>query len=138
MSDPLAESVELEPVGAAELIDGDAELIDVRRPHEFEAGHIPGARHIELNQLQGEAARLGKEKPIVVYCRSGERSAMAAEALRDGGFDAHSLAGGIEAWSREGRSLEPEDGYLAESGRAAAILETEGRFPVEKVDPPEE
>jgi rhodanese-related sulfurtransferase len=134
----MPDSIELDAAAAAELIDAAAELIDVRRPHEYEAGHIPGARHIELNLLQDEAARLGADKPIVVYCRSGERSAMAAEALRDGGFDAHSLAGGIEAWSEDGRALEPADGYVAESGRAAAILETEGRFPVERVDPPEE
>ena len=134
----MADPIELDAAAAAELIDADAELIDVRRPHEYEAGHIPGARHIELNLLQEEAARLVADTQIVVYCRTGERSAMAAEALRDGGFDAHSLAGGIEAWSEDGRVLEPADGYVAESGQAAAILEVEGRFPVQRVDPPEE
>jgi rhodanese-related sulfurtransferase len=134
----VADPIELDAAAAAALIDADAELIDVRRPHEYEAGHIPGARHIELNLLQDEAVRLGADTPIVVYCRTGERSAMAAEALRDGGFEAHSMTGGIETWSEDGRALEPVDGYVAESGRAAAILEVEGRFPVERVDPPEE
>ncbi len=138
MADPAErESVELAASDAGELIEAGAELIDVRRPHEFEAGHIPGARHVELNRIQEQASELPEGKPIVLYCRSGNRSAMAAEALRDGGFDAHSLAGGIEAWKQDDRALEPEDGYIAESGRATAILESEGRFPVDKVDPPD-
>lgn len=138
MADATEETGELVLERAEELLDDGAELIDVRRPHEFEAGRIPGARHIELTELTSEAERLGRGSPIVVYCRSGDRSAMGTEALRDGGFDAHSLAGGIEAWQRSGRSLEPEEGFVAESGRAAAILQSEGRFPVEKTDPPAE
>ncbi len=62
---------------------------------------------------------------------------MAAEALRSGGFDAHSMAGGIQGWQEAGQPLDPADGFIAESGAAAAILESEGRFPVDKVDPPD-
>jgi rhodanese-related sulfurtransferase len=129
-------SIEISPADAAAQIEAGAELIDVRRDYEFDAGHIPGARQVELNDLQAEASNLPDGKPVLVYCRSGERSAMAAEALRDGGFDAHSVAGGILAWQEAGNALDPADGRITEAGQAAAILESEGRFPVDKVDPP--
>ena len=127
------------PGRVKELLDsGEIELLDVRTDHEWDSGHIPGARHVELNDLTAEAERLGSDQKIVVYCRTGNRSGMAAEALRDGGFDAVAMEGGITAWKNDDDlPLEPEDGYVAESGEAAAILESEGRFPVDKVEPPE-
>ena len=119
---------ELPPERLAEMLDaGEVELIDVRRPHEWEAGHIPGARHIEVNDLPAEAAELDRDGTVVLYCRSGSRSELAADALSDGGFDAHALAGGISAWAEEGRPLEPEGGYVSESGEAAAALEARRR-----------
>ena len=119
---------ELEPERLAEMLEaGEVELIDVRRPHEWEAGRIPRARWVEVNDLPAAAKDLDHERPVVLYCRSGSRSELAAEALRAGGFDAHALAGGISAWSEEGRSLDPEDGYVAESGEAAALLEARRR-----------
>ena len=119
---------ELEPERLAEMLEaGEVELIDVRRPHEWEAGRIPGARWVEVNGLPALAEELDRERPVVLYCRSGSRSELAADALRAGGFDAHALAGGISAWSEEGRSLDPEDGYVAESGEAAALLEARRR-----------
>jgi rhodanese-related sulfurtransferase len=115
---------ELPPEQLAEMLeDGKVDLIDVRREHEWEAGRIPGARRVEVNDLPAEAARLDRERPVVLYCRSGSRSELAADGLSAGGFDAHALAGGISAWAEEGRPLEPEGGYVAESGLAAAVLE---------------
>jgi rhodanese-related sulfurtransferase len=115
---------ELPPEQLAEMLEGGkVDLIDVRREHEWEAGHIPGARRVEVNDLPAEAERLDRERPVVLYCRSGSRSELAAEGLSAGGFDAHALAGGISAWAEQGRPLEPEGGYVAESGLAAAILE---------------
>jgi rhodanese-related sulfurtransferase len=109
------------------LEDGEVELIDVRRPHEWDAGHIPGARRVEVNDLPAEAEKLDRERPVVLYCRSGSRSELAADGLVAGGFDAHALAGGISAWAEEGRPLEPEGGYVAESGEAAALIEARRR-----------
>jgi hydroxyacylglutathione hydrolase len=106
---------------------GDVDLIDVRRRHEWGAGHIPGARWVEVNELPAAAAQLERDRPIVLYCRSGSRSELAADALRSGGFDAQALAGGISAWAQGGRPLEPEDGYVAEAGEAAAALEARRR-----------
>jgi rhodanese-related sulfurtransferase len=119
---------ELEPERLAEMLEaGEVELIDVRRPHEWEAGRIPGARRVEVNDLPALADELDRERPVVFYCRSGSRSELAGDALRAGGFDAHALAGGISAWVGEGRPLDPEDGYVAESGEAAALLEAKRR-----------
>jgi len=130
----------LAPARVEEMINADeAELIDVRKPHEWEAGRIPGARHVELNDLPEVAAELASEgTPLVVYCHGGNRSAMAAEALRSAGFEANSLEGGIDAWVKEGKPLEPEDVHVAESGEAAEILHERGRyapFPVSESEP---
>jgi rhodanese-related sulfurtransferase len=119
---------ELPPERLAEMLEaGEVELIDVRRPHEWDAGRIPGARRIEVNDLPAEAAKLDRDRLIVLYCRSGSRSELAADGLRAGGFDAHALAGGITAWAKEGRPLDPEDGYVTESGEAAAVIEARRR-----------
>src|SRR5436309_6018699 len=119
---------ELPPQRLAELLEaGEVELIDVRRPHEWEAGRIPGARRVEVNDLPAEAGKLDRGRPIVLYCRSGSRSELAADGLRAGGFDVQALAGGIAAWAEQGRPLEPEGGYVSESGEAAAVLEARRR-----------
>jgi rhodanese-related sulfurtransferase len=99
---------ELSPAETAALIEFGAELIDVRRPYEFEGGRISGARNLEMNELTAHADELARDRAVVFYCRTGNRSSMAAEAFRQAGFDAHHLAGGIEAWHADGRALEPE------------------------------
>jgi rhodanese-related sulfurtransferase len=108
---------------AQQLIDDGAQLIDVRVDHEWEVGRIAGASHLPLDELAQRAGEIDRDRPVVLYCRSGSRSELAAEGLSAGGFDAHALAGGISAWAEQGRPLEPEGGYVAESGLAAAILE---------------
>jgi rhodanese-related sulfurtransferase len=119
---------ELPPELLAEMLEaGEVDLIDVRRAHEWEAGHIPGARRVEVNDLPAEAEKLHRDRPVVLYCRSGSRSELAADGLSADGLDAHALAGGITAWAEEGRPLEPEDGYVSESGEAAAVLEARRR-----------
>ena len=119
---------ELAPERLAEMLEsGDVELIDVRRPHEWEAGRIPGARRVEVNELPAEAEKLDREQPVVLYCRAGSRSQLAAEGLSAGGFEAHALAGGITAWTEQNHPLEPPGGYVAESGEAAAVLEARRR-----------
>lgn len=98
----------------AELHDrGEIQLIDVREPHEHEAGRIAGDRHIELSQLSSAAATIDRDRPVVFYCRSGQRSGMAAEAFRASGFDARNLTGGLLAWVEQRLPLVPEDGTVA-------------------------
>jgi rhodanese-related sulfurtransferase len=103
---------ELTPEQAAELIEDGATLIDVRRPYEFEGGHLAGAQNIEMNELTARAEEISRERPVIFYCRSGNRSGMAADAFREAGFDAYNVAGGIQGWAGEGRALDPEDGEV--------------------------
>ncbi len=64
---------------------------------------------------------------MVVYCLGDRRAEMAAEALASGGFEATPIAGGIRAWEEAGLPLEPDGGYVAESGEAAAVLQARRR-----------
>jgi rhodanese-related sulfurtransferase len=105
---------EMRPQQAADLLrDGGAQLVDVREPYEHEAGRIAESVHIELDRLPSEAETLDRERPIVFYCRSGSRSALAAEAFAASGYDARNLDGGLEAWVAAGLPLEPGDGRVA-------------------------
>lgn len=90
----------------SKLADGDVALIDVRTDAEVARGVIAGTRHIELQKLPQNLAHLPKEKPVVLYCQSGGRSAQAAQFLASQGFDTvYNLSGGILAWQREGEPL---------------------------------
>jgi rhodanese-related sulfurtransferase len=104
---------ELSPRQAAELIGGGGvQLVDVREPYEHEAGRIAGDVHIELEQLGAEAASIDRDRPVVFYCRSGSRSALAAQAFAAAGFSAHNLGGGLQAWVGDGLPIEPADGRV--------------------------
>jgi len=108
------ENIELSPQQVAELTEAGAELVDVRTPEEYEAGHIEGARHVPLESLTAAAETLPADRPVVFYCRVGSRSAMAAAALQASGRDARNLAGGLVAWVEAKQPLEPADGEVAE------------------------
>jgi rhodanese-related sulfurtransferase len=108
MSDEAGSAAALNPVRFEEVIASGATLIDVRRPYEFEGGRLAGAENIEMNELTAAADSISRDRPVLFYCRSGNRSAMAAEAFRQAGYDAHHLAGGIEGWVAAGRPLEPD------------------------------
>jgi rhodanese-related sulfurtransferase len=102
MTDQLEVSVE-HTAGA--LADGSAQVIDVREDYERAGGHIPGSRHIALGELAGQAEAIDRDQPVIFHCHVGSRSMMAAQAFRQAGFDAWSMAGGIEAWEQEGRPV---------------------------------
>ena len=87
---------------AAALADGGAVLLDVREPHEWQAGHAPRARHIPLGQIARRAGELPKGRAVVTVCRSGARSARAAALLAADGREVSNLAGGMHAWARAG------------------------------------
>ena len=109
------DSIDVEPARVQELLaeDPELQLIDVREDDEREAGHIAGTRHIRLVSLTGEAATIARERPVVFYCRVGNRSLMAAQAFRGAGFDAYSMRGGLVRWVDEGNPLTPQDGHVA-------------------------
>lgn len=108
---------------ARKLVEGGAQLIDVRADHEWEAGRIAGATHLSLDELAERTGEIDKDRPVVLYCRGGTRSTMATDALAAAGYDAVKLSEGIVGWEEAGLPLEPDDGYVAESGEAAAILD---------------
>jgi hydroxyacylglutathione hydrolase/adenylyltransferase/sulfurtransferase len=109
-----AEDVDIGPERVAELHrSGAIQLVDVREPYEWEAGRIPGARHVELERVASQAPTIDRERPVVFYCRIGARSGMAANAFRRAGYDAYSMDGGITVWAQRGLPLEPEDGTVA-------------------------
>jgi len=108
---------------ARRLLAEGAQLVDVRADHEWEAGHIAGASHLPLDELAQRAGEIDRERPVVLYCRGGNRSSMATAALAEAGYDAAKLVEGITGWEEEGLPLAPEGGYVAESGEAAAVIE---------------
>jgi adenylyltransferase/sulfurtransferase len=96
-----ANSVDLTPSELAQRLadQEDFALIDVREPYEWQIGRIPGAQLIPLGNLRHAMASLDTTREVVVYCRSGVRSADAARLLRAAGFRALNLTGGILRWS---------------------------------------
>jgi hydroxyacylglutathione hydrolase len=105
---------QLTPDRVAELMEqGAAQVIDVREDHEHEAGHVAGARHIVLPRLSEEAHSLDRNRPVVVYCRTGARAEVAADALKASGYDAYNLEGGFVAWLDKGLPAEPEGARAA-------------------------
>jgi rhodanese-related sulfurtransferase len=90
------------------LQDGSATVIDVREAYEHEAGRIEGTQHVVFDQLTQAAATIDKDRPVIFHCRVGSRSAIAAQAFRQAGYDAYSMAGGLKAWDEEGRPMQGE------------------------------
>jgi rhodanese-related sulfurtransferase len=86
----------------------DAVVVDVREPAEYGAGHILGAKSVPLSRV-GDAAELAKrkEKPLIVYCDSGERASKALAVLKKQGFTrVVNLSGGIGGWQQAGLPVE--------------------------------
>jgi rhodanese-related sulfurtransferase len=104
---------DLSPAAVAELLREGAQGVDVREQYERDAGHIAETLHIELDELSARAQELDGERPIVFYCRTGSRSALAAQAFAAAGFEAHNLDGGLQAWVQQGLPIEPADGHVA-------------------------
>ncbi|WP_297822553.1 rhodanese-like domain-containing protein [uncultured Paraglaciecola sp.] len=80
-------------------------IVDVRTPEEFQQGHVPNAINVPLSNIIDNPAilRISKEKPIVLYCRSGYRAGKAAEALQKNGHqNLRHLKGDMQAWLKAG------------------------------------
>jgi rhodanese-related sulfurtransferase len=89
-------------------------VLDVRTPEEFAAGHVPGAVNIPHEQVAARATDVPKDKDVRIYCRSGRRSALAAEALAAQGYTrlGH-LDGDMMAWEAKGLPVERPAGAKA-------------------------
>jgi rhodanese-related sulfurtransferase len=83
-------------------------LLDVRDQQEVNLGHIPGAVHISRGNLETKIeAQVPRDAHVIVYCASGNRSALAADTLRDMGYTSvASLAGGFRGWAEAGNEVE--------------------------------
>jgi adenylyltransferase/sulfurtransferase len=75
-------------------------LLDIRTKKENEIARIPNSLLIPIDELEKRYKEISKDKEIVVYCHHGNRSLIAAEFLQSKGYNARSLVGGIDAWSR--------------------------------------
>ncbi|MBW9207631.1 rhodanese-like domain-containing protein [Mumia sp. zg.B53] len=80
-------------------------VVDVREDDEWASGHVDGALHIPLSDLAARIDEVPAEGQVLVYCRSGGRSARATAFLQQRGVDAVNLAGGVIAWHQAGRRL---------------------------------
>lgn len=86
------------------LKNGDAQLVDVRTPEEFKEEHIPTAQNINVlsSTFNEDIKNLDKNKPVIVYCKSGGRSAKSAKKLFELGFaEVYDLQGGITSWKQK-------------------------------------
>jgi rhodanese-related sulfurtransferase len=84
---------------AKRLVSQGGLLVDVRSPGEFASGHIDGARNIPVSEIGARSSELGaSDRPIVLYCASGTRSAMAARSLRGKGFTRVYNLGAASNW----------------------------------------
>lgn len=90
---------------AKDLLAAGATLVDVRTVQEWRTGHAPSAKNVPLDKLQHTVAGIRKDRPVVLMCQSGTRSAAAARLLADRGYTSHSLRGGITAWRAAGEPV---------------------------------
>lgn len=93
-----APGIGIDGVGAHTLVAQGATLVDVRTPMEWEAGHVEGAVLIPLSDLGGRLHEIPRDRPVVVYCASGSRSARAAAVLGAAGYNVRDL-GGMARWN---------------------------------------
>jgi rhodanese-related sulfurtransferase len=107
--------VDVLSVDQAQALRGTALFVDVREPAEWEQGHVPGALHVPRGLLEFAAdpsvpthkPEFHQGRPIVIYCASGGRSALAARTLKDMGFkDVVHMTGGFTAWKTSGAEVE--------------------------------
>jgi rhodanese-related sulfurtransferase len=93
------------------LMNQGALVLDIRRPDEYAAGHVNGAKQLPSDQIlsAGETFKRFKEKPVVVYCDSGSLAAAAVRQLKEQGFtQAFTLRGGLTAWRAENLPVSKE------------------------------
>jgi rhodanese-related sulfurtransferase len=85
----------------------DVFLLDVREPHEYDQGHIPGVVLIPMKQIANRVDEIPQGKSVIVICRSGNRSDQVTRFLRENGYDrVHNIKGGILAWQKAGYPVE--------------------------------
>ncbi len=103
-----------QPVAVPEVLSADlpagAYLLDVREDDEWAAGHAPEAVHVRLGDLGARAGDLPRDREVYVICRTGNRSAYAAQALLGGGLHAINVADGMTGWAVAGLPMVSDGG----------------------------
>jgi rhodanese-related sulfurtransferase len=108
-------SFDLDPAEARRRqASGELEIVDIREQYEWDAGRVPGTRHIEIDRVASNAPAIDRARPVAFLCRGGVRAAMVAQAYRAIGFDAYNVAGGLTAWHDQGLPMEPEGAIVAD------------------------
>ncbi len=92
---------------------GEIILVDVREPYEWEAGHVPGSSHIEMERVASMAREIPRDRPVAFICLGGVRSGMVTQGFRAIGYDAYNVRGGFATWCALGLPVEPEGGIAA-------------------------
>ncbi|HVC82549.1 MAG TPA: rhodanese-like domain-containing protein [Chloroflexota bacterium] len=102
-SDAATSASEVDVTTAHTLREQGAQLVDVREPHEFKAGHAAGSRNIPLSQLGNRMGEIATDRTVLLICRSGSRSRAAQDRLRRHGVtETRNVRGGMLAWHGAG------------------------------------
>jgi rhodanese-related sulfurtransferase len=104
------EHADVQPEVLSTQLPDEAYLIDVREDDEWVAGHAPEAIHVRLGDLSERVGELPHDRDVYVICRSGARSAYAAQALAVAGWTAINVADGMTGWAVAGRPMVSETG----------------------------
>jgi rhodanese-related sulfurtransferase len=104
------EAEQLAPEDAREVVATQrGQAIDLRDREEFAQGHIPGAVNVPEEELSERVDELSKDLPVIVVCADGDRSGRVVAQLRERGFEAASVKGGMKAWGGEDMPLQPAE-----------------------------
>lgn len=92
---------------------GEALVLDVREQEEWQAGRIPEATFIPMDEVDRRLGELPRDRRLITVCRSGNRSGRVADDLRAKGYEAENIEGGMQAWHEAGLPIEPPGGRVA-------------------------
>ena len=105
--DPREPFTRIDVKEADDMMNDGAAVIDVREPHEYTAGHVPGAKLIPVNTVYAKREELPRDKDLIFVCAVGQRSALACEMAAAAGLTRlYNLEGGTDAWIKSGMPAE--------------------------------
>lgn len=108
-------AIDLEPADVlARMRAGELILVDVREQYEWDAGHVPGGVHHEIERVGWRAPTIPRDGPVAFMCRGGVRGGLVATAFRAIGYDAFNVLGGFTRWHALGLPVEPDGAVVAE------------------------
>ena len=108
-------TLDLAPADVADrLARGALTLVDIRETYEWDAGHVPGSVHHEIERVASQAPAIPRDRPVAFLCRGGVRAGLVATAFRAIGYDAYNVRGGFTHWHAAGLPATPDDAVVAE------------------------